>query len=386
MLASISFVAMFVCACASYERVPYDAPGYVDGKAIHPTIKIGKGYRVNGRKYYPEYDPDYEETGMASWYGPNFHGKKTANGERYNQYAMTAAHRTLPLPSVVKVTRQETGKSIIVRVNDRGPFHDNRIIDLSRAAAEELDMIGAGVAKVRVEYIPELTERYIAKLGLEKPDEWKATDYALRQQRHYQPAIAKAQHVEEVMPRYSYEVASTEAIAVSDPVPLMNDMPVMAAANTETTLNERGIVMEEIGYAEAPFSVLDQEVFDTPASELAYDMPDNTKVQSYSYVARDMASLEPAAVTLLKSAPEPIYSHTKSPLFVQVASYRELGNAERMAKKLSSLSAVDIQEVSVKGSNWHRVRLGPIHNQAVADELLVRVEEYGVRDARIVRE
>ncbi|MEM8551282.1 MAG: septal ring lytic transglycosylase RlpA family protein [Pseudomonadota bacterium] len=122
-----------------------------------PKVKgrrmIGKPYKVGGRWYHPKEDEDYDETGMASWYGPKFHGRKTANGERFNQNAMTAAHPTLPLPSYVRVTKKSTGKSIVLRVNDRGPFRRGRIIDVSRAAAKELGLIKKGHAKVRVEYL-----------------------------------------------------------------------------------------------------------------------------------------------------------------------------------------------------------------------------------------
>ena len=92
----------------------------------------------------------HTETGMASWYGKKFHGRKTANGERYNMNALTAAHRTLPFGTVVRVTNLDNGRSVVVRINDRGPFKKGRIIDLSRKAARELDMIGPGVVKVRL--------------------------------------------------------------------------------------------------------------------------------------------------------------------------------------------------------------------------------------------
>ncbi len=93
------------------------------------------------------------EVGMASWYGPNFHGKSTANGETYDQNELTAAHKTFPFNTVVKVTNLENGKSVTVRINDRGPYVGNRIIDVSRAAAEELEMIGPGTAEVRLELV-----------------------------------------------------------------------------------------------------------------------------------------------------------------------------------------------------------------------------------------
>lgn len=115
------------------------------------TVKIGRPYQVNGVWYYPHEDPDYDETGIASWYGEPFHGRLTANGERYDMNALTAAHKTLPLPTKVRVTNLENGRSIVVRVNDRGPFVNGRIIDLSRRAAQLLGFHRQGIAKVRVQ-------------------------------------------------------------------------------------------------------------------------------------------------------------------------------------------------------------------------------------------
>ena len=114
---------------------------------------IGKPYKVGGRWYHPKEDEEYDKSGLASWYGSKFHGRRTASGEAFDQNALTAAHPTLPLPSYVRVTVEKTGKSTVVRVNDRGPFTSGRIIDVSKAAAEELGFRRAGHAKVRVEYI-----------------------------------------------------------------------------------------------------------------------------------------------------------------------------------------------------------------------------------------
>lgn len=111
-----------------------------------------KPYTVRGKTYYPlKSAHGFVEEGMASWYGPGFHGKKTANGERYNQYAMTAAHKILPLGTTVTVTNLQNRKSITVRINDRGPFVGDRVIDLSRKGAEKIGMIGAGTARVRIQ-------------------------------------------------------------------------------------------------------------------------------------------------------------------------------------------------------------------------------------------
>lgn len=116
------------------------------------TYKVGTPYQIGGVWYYPKEDPFYDETGIASWYGHDFHGKLTANGEQYNMDALTAAHRTLPLPTIVRVTNLENGKSLRLRVNDRGPYARGRIIDVSRRASELLGFQRNGTARVRVEY------------------------------------------------------------------------------------------------------------------------------------------------------------------------------------------------------------------------------------------
>lgn len=118
-----------------------------------------QAYTVKGKTYYPlKSAHGFVEEGIASWYGPGFHGKKTANGEIFNQYAMTAAHKTLPLGTKVRVTHLDNGRSVLVRINDRGPFSKDRIIDLSRAAAMRLEITGNGTGKVRVQSLGGLAE------------------------------------------------------------------------------------------------------------------------------------------------------------------------------------------------------------------------------------
>src|SRR5438874_2882079 len=117
------------------------------------TYRVGKPYTVGGRIYVPEEDSTYREEGMASWYGDDFHGRLTANGEVFDMASLTAAHPTLPMPCYARVTNLGNGKSLIVRVNDRGPYHGNRLIDVSNKAAELLEFKGNGVARVRVEYV-----------------------------------------------------------------------------------------------------------------------------------------------------------------------------------------------------------------------------------------
>jgi len=117
------------------------------------TYRVGKPYTVAGRQYVPTEDVHYRAEGLASWYGDDFHGRQTANGEVFDMLSLTAAHPTLPMPCYVRVTNLGNGKSLIVRVNDRGPYHGNRLIDVSHGAARLLDFRSNGVARVRVEYV-----------------------------------------------------------------------------------------------------------------------------------------------------------------------------------------------------------------------------------------
>jgi rare lipoprotein A len=117
------------------------------------VYRVGKPYTVAGRVYVPEEDVNYREEGLASWYGDDFHGRLTANGEVFDMASLTAAHPTLPMPCYARVTNLSNGKSLVVRVNDRGPYHGNRLIDVSNRAAELLEFKGYGVARVRVEYV-----------------------------------------------------------------------------------------------------------------------------------------------------------------------------------------------------------------------------------------
>ena len=148
-LGAIASLGALAAACAT-------TPPTSNNVTVPPNAgiyKIGIPYQIQGTWYYPKEQPDYDETGVASWYGPTFYGKHTANGEVFDANALTAAHRTLPMPVNVRVTNLDNGRSIVVRVNDRGPFAKGRIIDLSEHAAELLGYKQAGTAKVRVTFV-----------------------------------------------------------------------------------------------------------------------------------------------------------------------------------------------------------------------------------------
>jgi rare lipoprotein A len=149
-------VLCVLSACSEIElgsHIAKQVPKISGQKENVGYFKVGSPYRIKGRTYKPREKYQYSETGVASWYGPGFHGKMTANGEIFNKHELTAAHRTLQMPSMVRVTNLENGRSIIVRVNDRGPFAHDRVIDLSEKAAEIIGMKNQGTARVRVDVL-----------------------------------------------------------------------------------------------------------------------------------------------------------------------------------------------------------------------------------------
>ncbi len=176
-LAVLAFSAAFLAACAApqsknmvnrkqqrskeyFSESEYGVKASPRVSNLRSNVKrgggrdqLGKPYKVRGRMYYPQEDKNYKKIGAASWYGDAFHGRLTANGEIYDMTHLTAAHPTMPLPSYARVTNTANGASVIVRVNDRGPYSHNRLIDLSKRAAELLDYTHVGTAKVQVEYV-----------------------------------------------------------------------------------------------------------------------------------------------------------------------------------------------------------------------------------------
>ncbi len=161
-------ITMVLTAC-TYGRMDLGNGKYSQAAAIKGqggSYKVGNPYEIMGTWYYPKEDYNYSEVGTASWYGEDFHAKKTANGENYDMNTLTAAHRTLPLPTIVKVTNLENGRSLVLRINDRGPYAKNRIIDISKRGAQLLGFQTKGTAKIRVEVMEkESRELKAALLG-----------------------------------------------------------------------------------------------------------------------------------------------------------------------------------------------------------------------------
>lgn len=220
----LGVVALTLLAACSSDVPP---PGPYENVARRPagTYKVGKPYQIAGRWYRPAYDPTYDKVGTGSWYGAQFQGRLTANGEIFDKEQISAAHPTLPLPSIVRVTNMENGRSVDLRVNDRGPFVDDREIDLSEAAARRLGYHGKGLARVRVQFL-QIAPDAIGAPDLPEPAS-AAAEAGQAHQAGTSPAAASARR-EEAAPfrastvevREVIEAASVQANCASQGDPL----------------------------------------------------------------------------------------------------------------------------------------------------------------------
>jgi rare lipoprotein A len=250
------FVPVGVCAALGLLLAHCSNPGNVDpryGVAASPrlvdrgepvpkgggTYRVGQSYTIAGRVYFPEENPHYRAEGLASWYGDDFHGRETANGEIFDLNGLSAAHPTLPLPSYVRVTNLSNGRSVIVRVNDRGPYKGDRIIDVSVKTAKLLGFLERGTASVRVEYVGR------APLGGSDDRVLEAT---YRQNEPAPPPGSVKLAAAPIVPAAYRQLAGTRLTSASadDPVPLRSRLMAYAHSpigldGTEQFLNGRGL-------------------------------------------------------------------------------------------------------------------------------------------------
>ncbi|MDH3241775.1 MAG: septal ring lytic transglycosylase RlpA family protein [Alphaproteobacteria bacterium] len=291
-----------------------------DGGSARGTYKVGNPYRIGGVWYYPNVDYRYRETGIASWYGPKFHGNRTANGERFDQNAITAAHRTLPLPSMVRVTNLENGRALRIRVNDRGPYAHGRIIDLSRRAAQLLGFSRKGTAKVRIEILP---------------DESRQLAMLYRNGRN-QVQIARA----------------------NGNAPVPSGRPAVRAAPRMAVTKAP---LEPVGEGK---SVPRRE---SPAGTAPPKAPDRE------------AGLEPQADGQVTQ--EPV---SAAPMYIQAGAFAQFDNANRLRARLSVLGRTEVVGVMYGEQQLFRVRVGPIRRLRRADAILERLIGAGYTQAQIV--
>lgn len=377
-LALLALVPLLLSGCAETQLASHYAkqvpwPGE---QTPNSTYKVGKPYRVGSDWYYPSEDFSKSETGIASWYGPKFHGKRTANGEIYDQNELTAAHRTLQMPSLVRVTNLDNGRAIVVRVNDRGPFKSGRVIDVSKRAAELLGFIGQGTARVRLD-VMEKESRRIA---------------AAAQQGHDTSRITLAD-----LERFDRPVVIAQA-----------DIPRLQQVKTDAN-SLRGGGQPGGRFAAASQDPMMPESLRTPTitvEELNRGMPPVATQAPQAYGSRRQIATT-AGTPVQVGAPNPpgqapFSGHTdtkgrfmpddvvqKMPvaptgLFVQAGIFGVRENAERLKQSLSSIAPTHIEEMNVNGRQMYRVKLGPLADLAEADAVLSRVASAGGSGARVV--
>lgn len=372
-------LAMLLSACGSGHRITYSGheestegvPGYVNGKKVAPNVKLGQSYNIDGDTYVPRFQPDYVEEGMASWYGPGFHGGSTANGESFDTHSFTAAHRTLPLPSIVKVTMISTGKSIFVRINDRGPYAKGRIIDLSRAAAQELGMLGKGTAKVRVEYDLAASQRFADLLAQGRsPDSIDVAEEVLPYA-HQQNAYA----VNRITPPVTPVTPETpDQVMASNPY---NPIPSAYAAEPVTYESNPNVIQK----AELAPPATAQQVY-APPVQARGDPPIN------SPPARNVASYQSPAQPELRSYPpasQPPLASATGGVYVQLGTFSQQENALRMQQKVAGVGQAMIVPKPSGNMQLYRVRMGP-YREEDAPSVIYRLQSIGIRDSALVRQ
>jgi rare lipoprotein A len=271
----------------------------------------GAPYEVNGKWFVPAHEPDYDEVGIASWYGPNFHQKATATGETYNQEDFTGAHPTLPIPSMVRVTNLENGRTLLVRLNDRGPYVDDRLIDLSHGSAQALGVVGKGTAKVRVQYVGPVTAQ-------------------ISQGAAFQTASVNTQKA----------LASTPIRAT--PVRL-------EGAST----HEPSLMFDP--YADAPISL-------TPKSQTSVDTGRAVRVTASAPAA--IAYSPAPAPAPLKVAPAAAVS--SGAFLLQAGAFGDLNNARKLQGQLASYGPVKVEAAEINGAHLYRVQVGPFASRDAA--------------------
>lgn len=328
-LAALGAMTLLLSACAETQFLIHTAKRVSrtdSASAGTGAYKVGNPYQIDGIWYHPEENYEYDETGIASWYGAAFHGKLTANGEDYDMNALTAAHRTLPMPSFVRVTNLENGRSLVLKVNDRGPFAKGRIIDISRRGSQLLGFQNQGTAKVRVQILADQSRAVAARL----------------QNRDDLARVGSPITVDK-LPKAS---VSAEAL----PAPVGSEVSPQVTAQAAVRQVERNA---------DPL---------TPTGTI----PGTT------------APSETVALTANPEAAVQQQAVAPTSIFVQAGAFGLFDNANKVKARLSPLGNVFLDQVLVGGRDLYRVRVGPLSDVDQADAVLAQVIGTGYPDARII--
>lgn len=330
--------------------------------------QVGKPYKIKGKWYYPKEQPGYSAKGKASWYGDAFHGRLTANGEIYDMTHLTGAHPTMPLPSYARVTNLKNGSSVVVRINDRGPYAHGRVVDLSKRAAEMLDYTHSGIAEVKIDYV--------GRAPLDGRDE----EYLLAS---YNPGNARSDP--------SDGMATGVMIAMAGPTPAgsVGSIGLRAAEGVASpfpgTLVSNGAASSDV--IDMDFPENGPIIMDRPLARAGG--PDAAlPVLGYADSRTGSASAAIAALAGQGLAPSAMaMSHGASiaSAYVAVGTYQNRAEAERLAGTLSPFGRATVESDTSRGGVWYSVSLHA-DGRSGLDELLQKSWTIGAADAFVVRD
>lgn len=324
--------------------------------------KVGNPYKIGERWYYPKEDYSYSETGIASWYGEDFNGKLTANGERYNMNTLTAAHRTLPLPSIVKVTNLQNGRSVILRVNDRGPYVKDRIIDLSKRGAQLLGYMGQGTTKVKVEIMAK--ESKALKEAMLTGKVSSENEAALANQ----------------APAPSLYESSAERIKISEETEKAEEAEIFASVGDAKISSGKyvptGRTVEPAVFGSA--ATADGEVRTGSIGVVnSINNKDNNSNGIYGKAAVNPDKLDTRAV---KSGN---YEYLSGYYYIHTGSFSNYDLAHKQVVRLKEYGSSHIVPVNVNGKKYYRVSVGPYSRKEEATVAQAKLKYYGFKDTKV---
>ncbi|TIQ35424.1 MAG: septal ring lytic transglycosylase RlpA family protein [Mesorhizobium sp.] len=354
--------------------------------------QLGKPYQVRGKWYYPKEDRHYAKVGLASWYGDAFHGRLTANGEVYDTAQLTAAHPTMPLPSYARVTNLDTGSSVIVRVNDRGPYHEGRIIDVSQRAAQMLDYDKVGTARVKVEYVGRAPldgndDQYLMasyRPGNNRPDPSDGLPTGVMVAMNGPSPSMQTDAPPAAVPFPGQLTNSGQAFAaqpgLSEQPTVQPTMSAQAPGASDVALPDFGPIVPERPGLRPEFRLPPNSPFAMASLSYADDERVN---RADVFAALDGSGMSPADIlqSWKKSNPQ---GQAPASDYVAAGSFDDAAEAKRVAAALEPFGRTEIQRTELDGNDWYAVNVYPNGHGSI-DDLLQAAWSHGAPDALVVR-
>lgn len=380
----IIFFGFILSGCAGlFDKGDTKTAGY---------YKVGKPYKIENKWYTPKEDLNYVEVGIASWYGDDFHANSTANGEIYDMNKLTAAHRTLPIPSIVKVTNLDNGKSAVLRVNDRGPFAKDRILDVSKRAAQTLGFINQGTAKVKVQLLKEesLAAKKVAmqKQGSDYIYEAEKFDNANASSNGQGGSFEniKVSSNPEASDNYSNfgdeDEFSNYTTDSSSGIKLMN------APSKNNNITLAGVPAPYYGGEDTAATVSSSENIDSAA-------PKSLGGQSLKPVyAEDLSTsseVREDVISVPSTPPSTPFGEASSittsinsgESYIQAGSFSSYDNATKLKSELDMYSNSIITPVLKDSKTFYRVKV-PVSNEQTKEQVLEKLKSLGIKDAKAI--